>query len=80
MQYIPVVVQSLSHVQLFATPWIAVLKASLFPTISQNLLKFLSIELVMLSNHLILCCPSPFAFLKGNQMMDIIYRYFKDVP
>ena len=33
MQYIPVVVQSLSHVQLFATPWTAVHKASLFPTI-----------------------------------------------
>ena len=57
MQYIPVVVQSLSRVQLFATLWTAVCKASLFPTISQDLLKFLSVELVMLSIYLILCCP-----------------------
>ena len=82
MQYIPVVVQSLSRVQLFATLWTAVCKASLFPTISQDLLKFLSIELVMLSIYLShpLLPLSPFAFLKGNQMMDIIYRHFKDVP
>ena len=50
-------VQSLSHVQLFATPWTAVYQASLALTISWNLPKFLSIELVMLSNHLILCRP-----------------------
>ena len=36
--------------------------ASLSFTVSQSLLKFMSIELMMLSNHLILCCPSPFAF------------------
>ena len=47
----------LSCVQLFVTPWTAALQASLSFTISQSLLKFMSIELVMLSNHLILCCP-----------------------
>ena len=50
-----VVVQSLSHVQLFATPWTIACQASLSFTISPSLLKFMSIELVMLSNHLILC-------------------------
>ena len=39
------------------TPWIAARQASLSFTISQNLLKLMSIELVMLSNHLILCHP-----------------------
>ena len=47
----------LSRVQLFATPWTAAHKAYLFSTVSQCLLKFMSIESVMLSNHLILCCP-----------------------
>ena len=51
------VVQSLSRVGLFATPWTAARQASLFLTISQSLPKFTSIELVMPSNHLILCCP-----------------------
>ena len=48
-------VQSLSHVQLFATPWTAAHWASLFITNSWSLLKFMSIESVMPSNHLILC-------------------------
>jgi len=52
-----VVVQSLSHVQLFAMPWTAACQASLFFTISRSLLKHMSIELVMPSNHLILCRP-----------------------
>ena len=51
-----VVVQSLSHVQLFATPWTAECQASLSFTISQSLLKLASIESVMPSNHIILCC------------------------
>ena len=51
------VVQSLSCVRLFATPWTAAHQASLSFTISQNLLKLMSIESVMPSNHLILCCP-----------------------
>ena len=50
-------VQLLSHVWLFATPWTSALQASLFITSSQTLLKLTSIELVMPSNHLILCCP-----------------------
>ena len=50
-------VQSLSHVRLFVTPWIAAGQASLSITKSWSSLKLMSIELVMLSNHLILCCP-----------------------
>ena len=46
-----------SCVQFFVTPWTAALKASLSFTISQNLLKLMSIELVMPSNPLILCFP-----------------------
>ena len=49
--------QSLSRVQLFVTPWTAACQASLSVTISQSLLKLMSIELVTLPNHLILCCP-----------------------
>ena len=52
-----VVVQSLSHVQLFATPWTAACQASLSFTIFCSLLKLMSIESVMPSNHLVLCCP-----------------------
>ena len=48
-----VVVQSLSRVGLFATPWTGARQAPLSFTISWSLLKFTSIELVMLSNHLI---------------------------
>ena len=61
------VVQLLSHVQLFATPWTAARQASLSFTTSQNsglvlmcyghVLKLMSIELIMPSNHLILCHP-----------------------
>ena len=47
----------LSHVQLFVTPWTAAHQASLSITNSQSLPKFMSIELVMPSNHLILCRP-----------------------
>ena len=50
-------VQSLRHVRLFGTPWTAVRQASLSITNSWNLLKLMSIELVMPSNHLILCRP-----------------------
>ena len=50
-------VQWLSHVWLFATPWTAARQASLSITNSQSLLKLMSIESVMLSNHLILYCP-----------------------
>ena len=50
-------VQSLTHVQLFETPWTAAHQASLSIISSWSLLKLLSIESVMLSNHLILCRP-----------------------
>ena len=50
-------VQSLSLVRLFVTLWIAACQASLSITNSWNLLKLMSIESVMPSNHLILCCP-----------------------
>ena len=50
-------VQSLSLVQLFATPWTAACQASLSITNSRSSLKFKSIELVMPSNHLIFCRP-----------------------
>ena len=49
--------QSLSHVQLFVAPWTVACQAPLSFTVSQSLLRFMSIESVMLSNHLILCCP-----------------------
>ena len=51
------VVQSLSPVCLFMTPWTAAHQASLSFTVSQSLLKPMSIESVMPSNHLILCHP-----------------------
>ena len=50
-------IQLLSRVQLFATPWTAACQASLSITNFQSLLKLMSIESVMPSNHLILCCP-----------------------
>ena len=50
-------VQSLSCVRLFATPWTAAHQASLSITNSQSLPKLMSIESMMPSNHLILCCP-----------------------
>ena len=52
-----VVFHLLSRVQLFVTPWTAACQAPLSSTISQSLLKFKPTELVMLSNHLILCGP-----------------------
>ena len=52
-----VVVQSLSHVPLFATPWTPVCQASLSFTNSLTSLKLISMESVMSSNHLILCHP-----------------------
>ena len=52
-----VVVQLLSLVRLFVTPWTAACQALLSSTISRSLLKFMSIESVMLSNRLILCRP-----------------------
>ena len=59
--FITVIVQSLNRVQLFSMPWTAAGQAPLSSTIFWSLLRFLSNESVMLSNHLILC--SPFSFL-----------------
>ena len=64
-----VVVQSLTHVWLFVIPWTAARQASLSFTISQGLLKLMSTETVMLSNHLVLChslllLPSIFASIR----------------
>ena len=55
--YINIVVQFLSHVWLFATPWTAAGQTSLSFTISWSLLKLMFIESGMPSNHLVLCCP-----------------------
>ena len=55
--YVFVVGHSLSCVWLFATAWTVARQTPLSFTISSSLLRFMSIELVMLSNHLILCCP-----------------------
>ena len=57
MEAFVIVVQLLSHVLLFVTPWTAARQASLSFTISWTLLKLMSIQLVMLSNHLVLCDP-----------------------
>ena len=54
-------VQSLSHVRLFATPWTAACQAALSITNSQSILKLTSIGLVTISNHLILCSPHLFS-------------------
>ena len=56
-RYVFSLIQSHSNVQLFATPWTAACQASLSFTIACSLLKFMSTELVMPSNHLIFCCP-----------------------
>ena len=53
-------VQLLNRVQLSVTPWSAACQASLSITNSWCLLRLMFIELVMPSNHLILCCPLPF--------------------
>ena len=58
---VAVAFQPLSHIQLFVTPWTAACQASLSFTISWSLLKFMSIESVMLSNYLILCCLFSFS-------------------
>ena len=60
--FVVIVFQSLNHVQFFATPWTTTCQDSLSFTISQSLLKLISIESVMLSNHLSLQPPYPFAF------------------
>ena len=70
-------VQSLSHVRLLATPWTVACQASLSITNSQSLLKLMSIESVMPSNHLILCRPLllPYICIKVGIYIYIIYIY-----
>ena len=60
MSFSIVVVWPLSYVCLFVTPWTVACQAPLSSTVSQSLLKLMSIESVMLSNHLILCRPISF--------------------
>ena len=57
LAHVVVALQSVSHVWLFVTPWTVAHQASLSSTISQSLLKFKSIDLVIPYNRLILCCP-----------------------
>ena len=69
-------IQSLSHVQLFATPWITACQASLSITNSWSSLKLMSIESVMTSNHIILCrhpllLPSTFPASRSFQMSQL---------
>ena len=69
-----IVVQSLSYIQLFVTPWTAAHQASLSITNSQSLLKLMSIESMMPSNNLILCHPlllppSFFPSIRGNELV-----------
>ena len=66
-----VVIQLLSRVQPFATPWTAAHQAFLSFTISQSLLKLMSIESVMPSNHLILGCP--FLFLPSILPSNMVF-------
>ena len=65
--HIVVAVHSLTHVQLFVTPWTAAHQASLSFTISQSLLKLMSTESVMPSNHLIFCL----LFASGGQSIGV---------
>ena len=66
-----VVVQLLSHVFLFATPWTAACQVSLSSTVSWSLLKPMSIELVMPFNHLIFCHPPSPPALNLSQHQDL---------
>ena len=74
-----VVVQLLGHIWLFVTPWAAACQTSLSFSISWSLLKLMSIESVMSSNYLILCCPLLFlpsifpkirVFFNGSKSID----------
>ena len=77
-------VQLLSCVQLFVTPWTAAHQAALSITKSQSLFKLMSIELVMPSNHLILChplllLPSIFPSIRGFSSESVLHiRWPKD--
>ena len=71
-------VQSLSHVRLFATPWTTACQASLSITNSWSSLRLMSIESVMPSSHLILCCPllllpSTFPSIRGFSNESLLH-------
>ena len=76
-------IQSLSHVWLFATPWTAACQSPLSITKSQNLFKLMSIESVMPSNHLTICCspfllPSIFPSIRVFSNESVLYiRWLK---
>ena len=74
--YVVVPVQLLSRVWLFATPWTAALQASLSITFSWSLLKFMSIELVMLSNHLhMYVVHNIYIYVLCSLIYSLIYVY-----
>ena len=79
-------VQSLSHVRLFATPWTAAHQASLSIANShQSLLKLMFIELVMPSNHLILCrplffLPSIFPSIRVCSHESVLHIRWPNIP
>ena len=66
-------VHSLGPVQLYVTPWTAAHQASLSFTISWSLLKLMAIESVMLSNHLVLCCPLLLFAVYANYVDLFVY-------
>ena len=75
----------LSCVRLLATPWTAARQASLSLTISRSLLKLMSTELVMPSNHLILCClllllPSIFLAHKHFRELELFFSFSRNSP
>ena len=67
------VLSRFSHVWLFVIPWTAARQTPLFFTISRSLLIFMSIDLVMVSNHLILCCP--LLFLPSKRTVCVLSRF-----
>ena len=70
-------VQLLSPVRLFGTPWSATQQASLFFTVSQSLLKLMTVELVMPSNYLILSPPSTPALSLSGKLQICIHKITK---
>ena len=80
-----VVVQSLSHVWLFATPWTAACQVSLLFTIPQSSLKLMSVESEIPSNHLILLSSTPSPALSLSQHLGLLsctlyQAYYRLVP
>ena len=79
--YIYIVAQSLSHVRLFATPWTAACQVSLSIINLWSLLKLMSIESVMLCNHLIPCCsllllPSIFHSIRVFSNKSVLHNWW----